>query len=70
VSPAATAKKPELLTSDQVMERLLAEGDLRALALRCVLPAVRVGDEWRFRSSDLDEWISQQRVRARSLVRN
>jgi hypothetical protein len=66
VAPASPAKKPDLLTSEEVMDRLLAEGNLRTLALRCVLPAVRIGDEWRFRSADLDDWIAQHRLPARS----
>jgi excisionase family DNA binding protein len=28
------------------------------------LPAVRVGRQWRFRRSDLDEWIDRQRTAA------
>jgi excisionase family DNA binding protein len=63
-------KKTDLLTTDQVMDRLLSEGHLRALALRCVLPAVRVGAEFRFRKSDLEHWIEEQRVRVRSDFKN
>jgi excisionase family DNA binding protein len=51
---------PELLTTDQVMDRLLSDERLRRVAVTCVLPAVRVGQEWRFRKSDLDDWISRQ----------
>lgn len=43
------------------MECLLADANLRRLALTCVLPAVRVGAEWRFRKADLDDWITAQR---------
>jgi excisionase family DNA binding protein len=28
------------------------------------LPAVRIGRQWRFRRSDLDEWIDRQRTAA------
>ena len=52
----------ELLTTDEVIDRLLADESLRRMASRCVLPAVRYGDEWRFRRSDLDEWIRRQRL--------
>ena len=55
--PAAT----EFLTSDQVIEILERDPVLRRVALSCVLPAVRVGDEWRFRRIDLDTWIARQR---------
>ncbi len=51
----------ELITSDKVMECLLADPALRRVALTCVLTAVRCGNEWRFRRSDLDAWIAQQR---------
>ena len=50
----------DFLTSDQVIERLLAQPDLRRHAATCVLPAVRVAGEWRFRRSDLETWIRAQ----------
>jgi hypothetical protein len=50
----------ELLTGDQVIDRLLERPALRRIALTCVLPAVRVGDEWRFRRTDLETWIQCQ----------
>jgi excisionase family DNA binding protein len=52
----------EFLTSDDVIEILQGDPVLRRVALTCVLPAVRMGDEWRFRRSDLDAWIARQRV--------
>ena len=51
----------DLITSEQVMERLLSDANLRRVAVTCVLPAVKCGDEWRFRRRDLDTWISLQR---------
>jgi hypothetical protein len=54
-TPAAA----ELITSDEVIERLLAEPSLRRKALTCVLGAVRHGNEWRFRRSDLETWIAR-----------
>lgn len=50
----------DFLTSDQVIERLLAQPALRRRAATCVLPAVRVSGEWRFRRSDLEAWIRMQ----------
>jgi excisionase family DNA binding protein len=50
----------ELLTTDEVIDRLLEDANLRRAATTCVLPAVRVGSTWRFRRSDLDEWILRQ----------
>jgi excisionase family DNA binding protein len=51
----------EWLTGEQVVDRLLEDPTLRRIAATCVLPAVRCGDEWRFRRSDLDQWIVRQR---------
>jgi hypothetical protein len=51
----------EWLTSEEVVDRLLEDPLLRRIASTCVLPAVRCGDEWRFRKSDLDQWIGRQR---------
>ena len=50
----------ELLSSDQVMDRLLAEPALRRKAMACVLNAVKCGAEWRFRRRDLETWIARQ----------
>jgi excisionase family DNA binding protein len=54
------AERADFLTSDQVIERLLSQPALRSRAATCVLPAIRVGSEWRFRRSDLDRWISRE----------
>jgi hypothetical protein len=53
------ATETDLLTTDQVIDRLL-DANLRRVAATCVLPAVRSGDDWRFRRVDLDEWIRRQ----------
>jgi excisionase family DNA binding protein len=53
-------KDADLLTTEQVMDRLLARPALRRAASTCVLPAVRVGAEWRFRRDDLEAWIAGQ----------
>jgi hypothetical protein len=53
-------KHDDLLTSDEVIARLLANARLRRIALTCVLPAVKCGTEWRFRRSDLEAWIVGQ----------
>lgn len=54
-----TPTEADLLTADQVIERLI-DADLRRAAATCVLPAIRSGDDWRFRRADLDEWIRRQ----------
>jgi hypothetical protein len=50
----------DFLTSDQVIQRLLSNAALKRRASTCVLPAVRVGGEWKFRRADLEAWISRQ----------
>lgn len=52
----------DLLTSDEVIDRLLMHPLLRKRASTCVLPAVRIGTEWRFRRSDLNDWIARELV--------
>ncbi len=59
-SRRAGSSSNELLTTDEVIDRLLEDANLRRIAATCVLPAVRVGSSWRFRRSDLDEWIRRQ----------
>ncbi len=54
------SERTDLLTSDDVIQRLSADSALRRRAVTCVLPAVRYGNEWRFRREDLDAWIVQQ----------
>jgi excisionase family DNA binding protein len=55
--PTAT----EFVTSEEVVDALQSDPFLRQLAVSCVLPAVRVGDEWQFRRTDLEAWIARQR---------
>ena len=57
-----SAATRDLLTADEVIDRLLEDASLRRVAATCVLPAVRVGSSWRFRRTDLDEWIRRQTV--------
>ena len=58
---AQTGECADLLTSEEVIQRLYADAALRRVAVTCVLPAVRCADEWRFRRSDLDAWIGRQK---------
>jgi len=57
---AQKADPGELLSGEEVLDRLLAEPRLRRRAVNCVLPAVKAGPEWRFRRRDLEEWIQVQ----------
>jgi hypothetical protein len=50
----------ELMTSEQILDRLQVEPALRSFALTCVLPAVRRGEDLRFRRRDLETWITRE----------
>ncbi len=53
------------LTTEEVLEYL--QVNLRTvyrLIKAGKIPAVRVGRQWRFRKSDIDEWLDSQRPRA------
>ncbi len=56
---AAPRVDTDLLTADQVVDRLLKFPKLRQLTSTCVLPAVRVENEWRFRRNELEAWIAR-----------
>ena len=56
----ADIEAEDLLTNEQVIDRLMAYQVLRGAALRCVLPGVRIGTEWYFRRQDLEAWIARQ----------
>jgi len=49
-----------LLTTEQVMDILIADARLRRVAATCVLAGVNVAGETHFRRQDLDEWINRQ----------
>jgi hypothetical protein len=55
-TPAPTEPQGDLLTTEQVMDILIADPDMRRCAATCVLPAVSVGGQTYFRRSDLDAW--------------
>ena len=65
MAPAFPAAN-EFLTSEDVIDVLQRDPALRRVALTCVLPAVRIGDEWRFRRRDLEDWIARQKPAAES----
>ncbi len=56
----------DLLTTEQVMDILIADANLRRRAATCVLPAVRIGGRTYFRRSDLQAWHDRQVVAADS----
>ena len=51
----------DYLTIAQVAELLkLSEKTIYRLAQQGDLPAFKVGGSWRFRASDIDQWVAKQ----------
>ena len=50
----------DLLTTEQVMDILIADANLRRRAATCVLPAVRLGSRTYFRRRDLEAWRDRE----------
>jgi hypothetical protein len=59
-SPSAADPAVDLLTTEQVMDILIADANLRRRAATCVLPAVRVGSVTYFRRRDLEAWRDRE----------
>ena len=55
----------DLLTTEQVMDILIADANLRRRAATCVLPAVRLGQMTYFRRRDLEAWRDRELALAR-----
>jgi len=55
-------ESPELLTTQQVMDILVADANLRRHAATCVLQGVFVDGQTHFRRRDLETWIKLQRA--------
>jgi len=54
------------LTTREVTAALkVTPGTLYRLVRIAALPAARVGGQWRFRASDLDDWLLRRRGRPR-----
>jgi excisionase family DNA binding protein len=57
--------RPGFLTTEEVLGYLRVNPrTIYRLIHRGELPAVRVGRQWRFRQSDLDDWLDRQRLHA------
>ena len=52
----------EILTLPEVAKLLkVAEETVSTMAQRAEIPAFKVRGQWRFRRSDIDSWIEQQK---------
>ena len=59
------ASKSAFLTTEEVLGCLKVNPrTIYRLIKSGELPAVRIGRQWRFRRSDLDEWINRNRTAA------
>ena len=53
----------ELLTLQQVAQRLqISETTLYKLARKGEIPAIKVGNQWRFKIDEIDKWLEGQKV--------
>jgi excisionase family DNA binding protein len=53
----------EILTLPEVAILLkVAEKTVYTMAQKALLPAFKVGGQWRFKRVDIDEWIEQQKA--------
>lgn len=60
-----------LLTSKQAADVLqIHPKTLQRYARRGTIPGIRIGDLWRFRASDLDQWIGEGVSSERHSCRN
>jgi excisionase family DNA binding protein len=58
----ATTDKQAFLTTEEVLVYLnTTPRTIYRLIRSGELPAVRIGRQWRFRRTDLDDWIERQR---------
>ena len=56
----------EILTLPEVAQLLkVAEKTVYTMAQKAVLPAFKVGGQWRFKRDDLNAWIERQKLEAK-----
>ena len=62
-SGAATQRAIAFLTTEEVLGYLrVTPRTIYRLIRSGELPAVRIGRQWRFRRTDLDNWLDRQRA--------
>ena len=55
----------EILTLPEVAQLLkVAEKTVYSMAQKGLLPAFKVSGQWRFKRTDIDAWIEQQKLEA------
>lgn len=54
--------RDEIMTLQEVAEYLkLSERTIYGYAQKDILPGIKIGSAWRFRRSELDKWLEEQR---------
>jgi excisionase family DNA binding protein len=62
-APPAEVDETKIMTLRQVAEYLACSRTLiYRMAVNGKIPAFRLGADWRFRRSDIEQWISNRRV--------
>jgi excisionase family DNA binding protein len=52
----------KLLTLRQVSEKLqISENTLYKLARKGEIPAIKIGNQWRFKAQDIERWLEEQK---------
>ncbi len=52
-----------LYTIEQIAEKLqISETTLYKLARSGRIPAIKIGNQWRFKMDDIDKWLESQKV--------
>lgn len=52
-----------LYTIEQIAEKLqISETTLYKLARSGRIPAIKIGNQWRFKMEDIDKWLESQKV--------
>jgi excisionase family DNA binding protein len=55
-----------LYTIEQIAEKLqISETTLYKLARSGRIPAIKIGNQWRFKMEDIDKWLESQKVTQR-----
>jgi len=61
----------KLLTLQQVSEKLqISENTLYKLARKGEIPAIKIGNQWRFKAQDIERWLEEQKILRKKMNQN
>lgn len=56
----------KLLTLQQIAQKLqISETTLYKLARNGKIPAIKIGNQWRFKMEDIEKWLESQKIAQR-----